>query len=230
MLGPYRASPVVDRSVCPDRCVPDGAAPGRCPRAPLAARLARALASSAPLLLVAGSTSACVVSGAATWAVLEDREAKEAAALPAPGPWAVREAPLLELGSITHNPEELWRRAEHLAATNAPLTLVRAEYAPEAVGRVRLPQRALRECARPEEDGVRVVDAGPDSPAALLGLRRGDLITSVNGYSLQRSGDARHAGLELAVASRLVIELTRGNRVVALRVDAFDARRSPRGS
>jgi membrane-associated protease RseP (regulator of RpoE activity) len=124
--------------------------------------------------------------------------------------------PIGGLGQDTHAVGELWRRAEALAASGADVTLARAT----------LPRTIAEEDAAtlhvvPEAHwgGLRIAEVGERSAAALAGVRKGDVITAVNGFALRAPEDAVRAFGAIREEHALVAELWRHGQRVVLRVD-----------
>ena len=136
------------------------------------------------------------------------RSARAAEALPWPP------SILAKAGPVTHEPRELFARAERLAAAGADLS-TRATH----LSSVSLPDGGATRVVPVQHGGgpigVRLLHPGPLLEEA--GIEDGDLVTSVNGYEypqdpslwldpfLQRSGNA-------------VIEVLRGTRRVVISV------------
>lgn len=224
MSGPYRlAGPVetdppsnagtpgarcsdVDAGACPWRCAPREAAPAsRLPQG-----FARALSVAATTLLLVASASLSAI----TWSVLEHQFRGGRAAvstLQAP------DAALATLGPETHAVDELWRRAEQLAAAGSGVVLLRTEI-PGASGSLPIDGVGTSRL-RPEQGaGVRVFGLAPRSTPVLAGLENGDLITAVNGYPMRAPEAALQAYPEVQRAHAAVLELVRDHRRIVLRV------------
>ena len=227
MLGPYRDPVPTDPDVLPDTCVPkEGAAPCQrlhvlpCPppARSLPPAFGKAFAGAATLLLLVASASMSAI----TWTVTSTiRSARTPHAGDEVAQQVVQQTdgrgPSLELvrqGVETHDVEVLWGRAVRLAGTHKRLTLARAVVASEALsGGV---ERARLVADR--RDALRIADLDERSAAALVGLRRGDLLTAVNGFALRRPADATRAWQRIKGRS-MVLELLRDGRRVALRID-----------
>jgi hypothetical protein len=218
MLGPYRESAILPAELNPERCVPRPECQPSCPHMARAWRasptLIRALTGAATLLLLVASASIAAIAWTVTTTILEARGLRsgvsfERAEVPSPA--------LASLGAETHNAEVLWARAERFAA-HGPLTLVRATAAPGALAKAGLPS-VLVEPHDP--GGVEIGELAPGSQVDLLGLRRGDVITAVNGFPFRM----HHAGVKLLsdIASPgggpVVVEFRRGHRAIAMRVE-----------
>lgn len=227
MLGPYRAPVLVAADPLPNACVPEGAA-ARCPSCTPARPLlapwippgfAKVLATAATLLLLVGSASVAATTWTFVTTVLSAREPRVnvddlmfrhvGPALP----------PLARLGRETHDVEALWERARQLETRGTHLTLARATLAPGIVADTGDLARRLYEKSRSWHRTLRLVDLDVGSPAALVGLRTGDLITAINGFELRRPGDAMRAQGQLAAIKGAVVELFRDGQPVVLRVD-----------
>ncbi len=76
--------------------------------------------------------------------------------------------------------------------------------------------------------GVLVLEVMKDSPAARAGLKRGDLILSLNGHRLEGISDyaARLGGLAAGAQVKLDIKGSKGRRRVSLRARAFPLKRA----
>jgi membrane-associated protease RseP (regulator of RpoE activity) len=236
MLGPYRDPVPACVELLPDTCVPEDAPGSCCPAlashraapqasppatAPLHLRL---LTAAATLLLLVGSASLSAITwtvtstllAARTASVVEPQQVVQMAA-PAPrsgAPWGFPH-PVTGLGTDTHDVDALWSRAEWRAASHAQITLARAMVAPDALAGAIGSARIVGD----RRGGLGVVDLDPSSPAALLGLRRGDRITAVNGFPLRRPEDAKRAWTAVAAGRGAVMELERAGHAVALRID-----------
>ena len=79
--------------------------------------------------------------------------------------------------------------------------------------------RRLHEDSRGGYRGLRIVDHPAGWPAAMLGLRAGDVVTAINGFALRRREDAMRAQGQLPAVKGAVVELVRNGRPVVLRVD-----------
>jgi hypothetical protein len=123
------------------------------------------------------------------------------------------------LGGESHQADVLWRRAESLAKLGVAITLARATVAPEAIGS----RDWLGEILRPDRygDGLYVWPNGGMTTAAMLGLRRGDLVTAIDGYSVLNPDSAlrAYASLLRERSKSSIVELVREGRRVALRID-----------
>jgi hypothetical protein len=153
---------------------------------------------------------------------LAEQQARRAEPAPAAGvsPLASTTASMLALlGGESHRAEVLWRRAETLSKEGVALTLARATVAPGAIAG----GDALGEILRPDRygEGLRVWPTGGPTTAAMLGLRKGDLVTAVNGWSVLDPASSLHAYASLTRERprSAVVELVRDGRRVALRVD-----------
>jgi hypothetical protein len=238
MLGPYRDSVPLEADPLPDACVPERDPRQRCPYEPrasglgLASRfLTRAVSASATLLLLVASASLSAI----TWTVTENlvatrrlrEEAVKMRALsPNLGTGPVCEAPKAAALTApddveTHDVDALWARAKHASRVNGTPTLARASLSPAAFAGVTAPVHVAFEAGPSGLGGLRVLDVADGSQAALLGLRSGDRITSVDGYGLRRPDDALVAYAHLAQGKSALVELERDGRAIVLRVDAL---------
>ena len=231
----------------PDRCItaPQGCAQRPPPAvtsvpAPLLPpAFARALSASATLLLLAASTSIFTNTWIAASAFANARHEKAPASAPRalPGteqmakrpasyphpPAAKRPVPfhtaprpfdtdrggslLARLGPLSHHVDTLWKRAEDAGTfTLARATVVRGAVAPGD------PMTWVG-----EPNGLRVTNVDPPWPVSLIGLRRGDLITGINGFTMGRPEDAAFA--RVALGGNAVVELLRDGKLVVLRID-----------
>jgi membrane-associated protease RseP (regulator of RpoE activity) len=142
---------------------------------------------------------------------------------PAPAAVPTPRAPrlsLARLGPETHAADELWRRAERLAATGADVTLVHTTLARQPEPLAGSGVRIVHEQGPDGSVGVRIVDVGKrSSPPALAGLETGDRVLAVNGFPLADPGDIQRAFAAIGAARALVLEMVRNGRTVALRVD-----------
>ncbi|MCW5620723.1 MAG: Do family serine endopeptidase [Burkholderiales bacterium] len=66
-------------------------------------------------------------------------------------------------------------------------------------------------------DGVVIVDVAPDSPAERAGLRRGDVVTHVNGRRVRSSADLRNQVGLTPVDEELELKIQRGREVHVMR-------------
>jgi hypothetical protein len=238
MLGPYRDSVPLDADPLPDACVPDREPRQRCPYEPRASGLGvasrfltRAVSASATLLLLVASASLSAI----TWTVTENlvaarrlsEEAIKMGALPPNlGSRPMCEGPKAAALSVhpdaeIHDVDALWARAKQSSRVNGSPTVARASLSPAAFAGVTAPVHVAFEAGPSGIGGLRVLDAAEGSHAALLGLRAGDRITSVDGYGLRRPDDALVAYAHLAQATSALIELVRDGRAIVLRVDAL---------
>jgi hypothetical protein len=240
MLGPYRDSVPLEADPLPDACVPEREPRQRCPYEPRASGLGlassrflrRAVSASATLLLLVASASLSAI----TWTVTENlvaarrlrEEALKMGALPpdlGSGSFcATPKAPAFTVpldAAETHDVDALWARAKRSARLNGSPTIARASLSPAAFSGVTAPVHVAFEAGPSGIGGLRVLDAAEGSHAALLGLRAGDRITSVDGYGLRRPDDALVAYAHLAQGTSALIELVRDGRAIALRVDAL---------
>jgi hypothetical protein len=124
------------------------------------------------------------------------------------------------LGEETHEVDALWERAQAVSRGGYRLTVARATVAPGVLAR----PADLLELAHPDRrgEGLRISAEEGLAPAALLlGLRKGDLITAVNGYSVLHPESALHAYASLAQSPprSAIVELVRGGQRVVLRID-----------
>ncbi|MFT3764383.1 MAG: PDZ domain-containing protein [Minicystis sp.] len=116
--------------------------------------------------------------------------------------------------------EEIWGDAERLAAAGGGVTLVRATL-PRNVAESALEGGAVRVVHEPRKgtSGLRVVDVDEPSAAALAGVRRGDVITMVNGFPMNTPEDGKRAFASVRAARALVADVWREGRRMVLRVD-----------
>jgi hypothetical protein len=145
--------------------------------------------------------------------------------------WPVRSI-LGSLGRPTHDPEVLWKRAEQLAEGTGSVTLARARVLPEALSSALEPIEGPRRW-----NGIRLLDTGaggepasfprtpgrgqePDPLGRMFGLSRGDRVTAINGYDVNRPQSALEAYATVRSRGVAVVELVRDRRLVALRVEA----------
>jgi len=223
MLGPYRDPVILVTDPLPRACVPEGAS-SRCPRGgSFARRLAacsRAFSSAATLVLLAGNASLVAI----TWAITSTRvTASEQLALGTSGGPARRE-PSHRRASMpfhagTHQPDEIWERARWKAGQDSWLTLAHATIAPGQLSADELLAGGGAVRVAHDRRGLELVELDPRSTPALVGLRRGDVVTAVNGYALRWPDEAWRARDEVTAGRSMVIELLREGRPVALRVD-----------
>jgi len=132
---------------------------------------------------------------------------------PAPPPrWAT--SMLSAMGPEAHQAEVLWSRAEKLAEETHAITLARATVAPQAL-------KGIFDSAHVayQRGGIRIVQSSERSLEGLLGLQKGDLVTALNGHALDRPEGALEAYADLVAGRAAVIELVRGGKLVALRID-----------
>ena len=214
MLGPYRVPAPADPAL-PSRCT-DGAARCSAPRRLVSRTLSAATTTF--LLVASASLSAITYSVVSHQAQLA---AHHAAPVHARAPRAVPILgldPLASLGRDTHAVEDLWNRAEQLAEAGADITLARA-----SLPRARVTSWAGNAALRVEPDaragGLRILDLGDRSPAALAGVRAGDVITALNGFPLIAPEDGARAFTAVEEARSMVAEIWREGRRVVLRVD-----------
>ncbi len=223
MLGPYRDPAPACADVLPDSCVPEGDPTRCCPglSAPTPAGVAprragpsvhvRALTAAATLLLLVSSASISAITWTVTSTILAERAQRSAIEPPpfglvvqamAASGWRAQHAPqppsLDGLGTDTHDVDALWSRAQWRAASGSAITLARASVDPGALADG---MGAARIVADPR-GGLGVVDLDQGSAAAIVGLRRGDLVTAVNGFALRRPDDARRAWAAVAAGAR----------------------------
>ncbi len=234
MLDPYRSPGPVDADLLPRTALPSG--------------FAKALSAAATLLLFGGSASLSAMTWTVTSTLARlapsRAEAVQTAgpqwprAIPAPPvarhehaprpeprprPLPVAQAPagwsgsiLGSLGPDTHDVDTLWQRAEKVAADTGALTLVRATMAPAAMRRDLAMNRLV-----PHRGGLGVVKLGEGSLEALFGLKQGDLVTAINGYSLRSPEGALSAYASSSADHGAVVELVRAGKLVALRIDTI---------
>jgi hypothetical protein len=225
MLGPYRDPVLQEAEPLPNACVPKGERQERCPWdrrrivASLAARpFVRVLSVSATLLLLVASASLSAITWTVTGNLLAARGRVEAAK-------RVRQATrngqalVARASDETHDVDALWARAERSFHGNGTPTLARASLSPAAFATVTAPVHVAFESGSPGHGALRVLDAAEGSHAALLGLKRGDRILSVDGYGLSKPEDALTAYAHLAWGKSALLELEREGRAVALRLD-----------
>jgi S1-C subfamily serine protease len=123
----------------------------------------------------------------------------------------------------THDVQQLWERAQALRARTPQVTLSRAEMpiralSPEALAQDRV--RVVRWTGAWGATGLRVVEVGAGSPAARAGLRRGDMVSGINGYWLNEPSALLHAWNDAATARAAVLEIDRpGTGPLVLRID-----------
>jgi hypothetical protein len=231
----------------PDRCIttPQGCshrpppAVASLPAPLLPPAFARALAASATLLLFAASTSIFTSTWITASGFANARHAKAEASAPRafPGTEQLAKRPasypqppaanhpmpftggprpfdtdrggsaLARLGPLSHHVDTLWKRAEKAGTfTLARATVVRGAVAPGD------PTTWIG-----EPNGLRVTNVDPPWPVSLIGLRRGDLITGINGFTMGRPEDAAFA--RVALGGNALVELLRDGKPVALRID-----------
>lgn len=250
MLGPYRVSapvePDLPTSCTARRCgafVPHpprfpasiGCAPR--PQRALPSGFAKALSAAATTLLLVASASISAVTYSVV--VRQARAARAEAlpqmadpvlALPPPPrrPHAFAHVPpaglvpLHAVGGHTHSVDELWRRAERIAATGAEITLARVSLprgssAWDDAGALHIVPELHKGFA-----GLRVLAVGDRSAPALAGVRPGDLVLTVNGYVLGPPENGPHAFTAATNQRALIAEIWRDGRRVVLRVDWND--------
>jgi membrane-associated protease RseP (regulator of RpoE activity) len=128
--------------------------------------------------------------------------------------------PLSALGPDTHAVDELWRRATLLSTGGSDVTLVRASLPRAATADVWTNGPGyLRILPEGRGAGLRIVDLDRRSAPALAGVRKGDVITAVNGFPLASPEDGLRAFAGAGEARTLVAELEREGHRIALRVD-----------
>src|SRR5262249_16076413 len=113
----------------------------------------------------------------------------------------------------THDPELLWKRAEHLAADTGVVTLARARVLPEAVESGLDPALMTKGSC-----GNGLLDARSGPLERMFGLSAGDPIMAVNGHPVAAQC-ALEAYTSVSVRKIAVVEVIRDRRLVALRVD-----------
>jgi membrane-associated protease RseP (regulator of RpoE activity) len=222
MLGPYREPVLVVADPLPRSCVPEGAAPPclRCQARAFPVRAIKVVTAAATLLLLVGSASVAAISWAAMRSSFTGEDPRptnspeNVTQAAAPPPQVPRAQELIRLGTATHEVEVLWARAQRVAALGSGLTLARATVAPGALASADTDVRTMHETR-----GMWVVDIDRRSPAALLGLRAGDLVTAINGFALGKMDEASKAYEAVGEGRSVVVELDRQGRRVALRVD-----------
>jgi membrane-associated protease RseP (regulator of RpoE activity) len=126
---------------------------------------------------------------------------------------------LSSLGSPTHAPEDLWARAEKLAAAGVDVVLTETSVASRWVNDL---EGALGSAAQivPNVDfpGIRIVSLAPGSIARAAGLQEGDVVTAVNGHALTSPEVLPAAHASVCQSRAAVVELRRGGRAVVLRL------------
>jgi hypothetical protein len=149
---------------------------------------------------------------------------------PAPRQPSLRQPPrrdpppsqLSALGPETHDVEVLWARALRLAAkVPGRTTLQRATIPASAMTASALAHEQIRVAHEdhPGASGLRVLSLDARSAPAQAGLLPGDLVTGINGFALQTPGAFSSAWTGATTAQAVVVELQRGGRPLALRVD-----------
>jgi S1-C subfamily serine protease len=89
---------------------------------------------------------------------------------------------------------------------------------PEALVQDRV--RVVRWTGARGASGLRVAEVGAGSPVARAGLRRGDLVSGINGYALDDPDQLLHAWDAAATARAAVLEIDRpGTGPLVLRID-----------
>ncbi len=240
-MDAYRTPAAVAPEPLPNACVPDAAAPEWRHLTPA---LVRAVGAAATLFLLANS--ACLV--AVAWRVLT-APARDAAPGPplvqaaAPAPLACTRPPVPAPGPLvtwvgasvhgwdesalslsgphgTNDVDELWSRAQRIHESSPGLHLSRSV----------IPLHALTSAALgtdlhvgywpgPGAPGLRVTEIDPRSPAVRAGLRRGDVITGVNGVAPVTPERVREAWDDVAARRTAVLEIARPAGTLVLRVD-----------
>ncbi len=88
-------------------------------------------------------------------------------------------------------------------------------------GPPRRPKVSLGIRARGNGEAVEVTGVTPDSPAALAGLKMGDLITGVDGVRIRRKGDLATHMLDLESGDQIVLDLRRAEERFSLTVEVM---------
>ena len=78
------------------------------------------------------------------------------------------------------------------------------------------------------ERGVLVADVSPDGPAARAGLRRGDVVTAVDGKPVEDAGHFRNVIASTVPGTRVRLTLVRGGRQENVEVPVGEAPERPR--
>jgi hypothetical protein len=123
----------------------------------------------------------------------------------------------------THDIEKLWSRAQELRSHGSGSTLARSEMplhalSPEALEHDHL--GVVRGVGAAGAAGLRVTALDARSPAARAGLRRGDLVSGINGYAMDRPETLLHAWNDAAAARAAVLEIDRpGAGRLVMRID-----------
>ncbi|MEQ8757758.1 MAG: HhoA/HhoB/HtrA family serine endopeptidase [Coleofasciculus sp. G1-WW12-02] len=76
----------------------------------------------------------------------------------------------------------------------------------------------------PEVNGVLVVQVVPDSPAAAAGMRRGDVVTAINGQSVNSAQQLQRLVENSGVNQVLQVKVVRGNQTKTLSVRTSEMR------
>ena len=127
---------------------------------------------------------------------------------------------LSALGRPTHAPDELFRRAKALTAAGIDLLLTETRITTSTRDAI---ERDLTPSARIAPalvlPGIRIWSLPPGSLARAAGLTEGDLITAVNGYTLDTPDAALAAYTSLRQGNAAVVELLRAGRPMVIKVD-----------
>jgi hypothetical protein len=127
---------------------------------------------------------------------------------------------LSALGRPTHAPDELFRRAKALTAAGIDLLLTETRITTSTRDDI---ERELTPSARIAPalvlPGIRIWSLPPGSLARAAGLTEGDLVTAVNGYTIDTPDAALAAYTSLRQGQSAVIELLRAGRHMVIKVD-----------
>lgn len=124
------------------------------------------------------------------------------------------------LGLPTHAPAELFRRATALRTAGIDVTLTEtritagAAYDPSGVV-------ARRIVPLPRAQGIRISKLPEDAIERMIGLQEGDVLTAMNGYTLDSPDAARAAYASVQASGAAVLELRRGTRPMVIKVLGF---------
>jgi hypothetical protein len=123
---------------------------------------------------------------------------------------------LAEAGAPTHDPRELLRRADRLAAAGLDITIIRVAPSPAALNDLLSPSaRRVRVVPARLADttiGVQLFGLGPPSAVGLMAVASGDVILAINGYPIAAPETALEAYQSARAAKAAVVEVQRGKR------------------
>jgi len=179
----------------------------------------------APIVQRPAPAAAMAAAGAAPWRARArhwaDRHPLLADPTPPAGPLFDLPHPPPSLNDhkhLTHNPTELWRRAQRQADTDPALVLHEVKLSAESLAEGQDLSSTRVMPAKWPLGGLKILRISPGSAFSQAGLVEGDVLLAINGYAMDDPALALEAYETAKRRRAAVIELMRGKQAVVLKV------------